>query len=113
MRRKLLVNNGKDHCRKHAKSLVIILSFLVKLRFLCLLQMVRHRIIQCSITGLINDADSEALLINMLDAVSALRIEEVDLTSWDETIAHMELTLIQFECSYPELIVSNKVTAFH
>ena len=34
--------------------------------------MVQHRIIQYSITGLINDADSEALLINMLVAVSAL-----------------------------------------
>ena len=75
--------------------------------------MVQHRTIQYSVTGLINDADSKALLINMLDAVSALCIEEVDLTSWDETIAHMEQTLIQFERSFPELMVSNKVTALH
>lgn len=75
--------------------------------------MVQHRIIRYSITGLINDADSEALLINMLDAASALCIEEMGLKSWDETIAHMEQTLIQFERSFLELMVSNKVTALH
>lgn len=66
----------------------------------------QHRILQYALRSLFADKSTEDVLLDMLDAISTLCCEQVDVDAWDEQIEGMEHIMIRFESAFPELMVS-------
>ena len=66
--------------------------------------MVHHRILQFCLQGLFTK-EAESALFGLLDCISKLCTETVDVFDWEQTVTLMKEAVINFEKQFPQLMV--------
>lgn len=64
-----------------------------------------HRILQFALHKLFSDDRVDRAVLDLLDSISELCAESIDVTQWDEVIERLLHAVIEFETLFPKLMV--------